>query len=168
MKYNTYDIPAIKFYVVFGERTLETVRDNELIILYDSFDGLTIKALKSSIKDIIELGEKNYSIINNCLNDCNTIFIISPLETTDKRYNKSFMTFPKEYNLTIRLELNDDNEDKRIDEYIEEIILKNYDEKNPISKVMRCFLQRYRYNTMEEVDEVLKTRTPKKLIRTKE
>lgn len=32
MKYNTYDIPAIKFYVVFGERRdlSGNIRDNEM------------------------------------------------------------------------------------------------------------------------------------------
>ena len=164
MKYNTYDIPSIKFFCIFGERrdTVGKIRNNEIVFSFDDIDGLSIKAIKELFKDVMKYGKYDYK-----QDDYKYLYITSTFIIKDLVIEKAFTFSQDDYHLTISLILPDDIEDRRIDEYIEEIILNNYNEmteKNPVSKVIRCFLQRYRYNTMEEVDEVLKTRTPKKRI----
>lgn len=159
MKYNSYDIPAIKFYVTYGNKD-NAFQKNKCIINFDTIDGLTL----GEIKEIIYLTlikEKGYY---NCDNPDYNYIKISPLLNIENNINESKRIINLETMIpTIVIQLKDEFQNRRINEVMEEALLRsNIEDK----KVIKCFLQRYRYNTMNEVDEVLASGKPKKRVRT--
>lgn len=172
MKYNTYDIPAIKFYVIYGENNIiDKITNNNpaSIISFDDIDGLTIEGVRETIKHLLNSEGRSYT--EDSIED---IYIVSLLDIKLRHTEKRNAIFNIEkicLNIRVHLGLSDVFANQRIDETIEEILLNantNESITNDQRRVMKCFLQRYRYNTMEEVDEVLKTKTPKKRIRVPE
>ncbi len=173
MKYNSYDIPAIKFYVTYVKRPYgigEKVKN--MMVSFENIDGLTIKEVAGSFKHVIRLRQDTLDCdYANDEEDANFIQILLGLiEIDDKRFPNKITRCGIIENgiLGIFLELKEIiDQDQRIDEYIEDVLLKKYDKNNDqLSRIIKCFLQRYRYNTMDEVDEVLASGKPKKRVRT--
>ena len=166
MKYNTYDIPAIKYYCTLGNQTEENGKFDNLknVFSFDDIDGLTVEELK----DITEIMKKDNRSVIYHYDKINyiTIFIATTFKF-DNNYTYTSNTPKLLFNITIPF--NRYGNDERIDEIIEKELLK-YASENYLCeynlKLIKCFLQRYRYNTMEEVDEVLSTRKPLKRVYT--
>ena len=169
MKYNTYDMPAIKYYCTLGNQTEENDKPGYLnnVFSFDDIDGLTIEELK----DLIEIMKKDdksviyyYAKINYI-----TIFLGVTFTFRKKDNNYTYTSNTPKLHLDIIIPLNSYGNDERIDEIVEKELLKYASENHLCEynlKLIKCFLQRYRYNTMDEVDEVLSTKKPLKRVYT--
>ena len=167
MKYNTYDIPAIKYYCTLGNQTEENGKPSNLknVFSFDDIDGLTI----GEIKDLIKIIKSDGMFNTNNDDDINHITVFIAVEFKKLNNNFIYRTNTTKLGITILLTLNMNEDNEKIEEVIEKILLQSASN-NSLNeselKLTRCFLQRYRYNTMEEVDEVLSTRKPLKRVYT--
>ena len=165
MKYNTYDIPAIKYFFALGNLIGDHKIDNaKNFFSLDDIDGLTIGEIKDLIKIIKSDGNTNND------DDINHITVFIAVEFKKLYNNFIYRTNTTKLGITILLTLNMNEDNEKIEEVIEKVLL-NSASNNSLNeselKLTRCFLQRYRYDKMEEVDEVLSSGKPLQRARTR-
>ena len=140
MKDNSYDIPAMKFYVLLPEyRNFDIEKcDDEgglySCIPFEDFDGLRVKEIQS----ICEVSS----------------FAVASAIAYKKPNGIEFITFinkvifPKESLMG--------QEEMRIDKLFEQALEQNLDNDN-VEKTYACFLERYQKKEYQEIKQLLKS-----------
>lgn len=128
---NSYDIPAMKFYILISQQDFSV----EHAIPFENFDGLRIKDVQASCKSY------NFSFISTIsYRQCDGSNCIHPI---DRIYFTPSNLIGKE--------------NMRIDKEIEEILERNLD-KESIKRTYACFCQRYQGKEYGEIKQFLKSK----------
>ena len=161
---NTYDASGIQFGILLSRKFPyfnDSIFLNDYGIInqkavFDVINMEGISILEFKYVDGLALNEINNG--NNYIFKNTILFVV---------YNKIlFNTASKELieNITdnnilyyIIISIDKSNENKRIDEIVEEVMLNNYHKQNEkVQRIMRCFLERHRYGSKEKTDAKIK------------
>ena len=154
---NTYDAPGINFGIlistdfpsideqVFKKNDLEAIENqikifnnkNCNILDFSKIDGLTIDEI----------------LKHNRIQLKNTIIVIAYTEMSyTNRFNEKYNNISILSKIIVNR--NDLNKNTTIDKEVEKILMNSYNSNN--SRIVNCFLERYRYGSKDKVDKVLK------------
>lgn len=142
MRDNSYDVPAIKFYVA-NSYNLEKIDSKQVsLIPFDNVEGLSFSEIKQIPLIAIE----------------NEIYLLCCIEYNDID-NHMYSRFVI---VAFGIELKEQNEayfNETIEHIFSHFIIKKYDELNDFAKkAANCFLERYRYYSQVEVDKAIQKR----------
>ncbi len=154
---NTYDAPGINFGILISTDFQfiedQVVKKNDL------------EAIKNQIDNI--LNNKNFYILDfskidgltideilnhNKLQSKNAIIVIAYTEMSYTNiYNQKYI----DINILSKIIINrnDLNKNTTIDKEVEKTLMNSYNSNN--SRIVNCFLERYRYGSKDKVDKVL-------------
>ena len=160
---NTYDASGIQFGILLS-RNFPYFNDSNFLNDYGINQAALFDVTNMGGISILEFKYVDGLSLNEIINGNNYIFKKTILFVA---YNKIlFNTASKELieNITdnnilyyIIISIDKSNENKRIDEIVEEVMLNNYHKKNEKEqRIMRCFLERYRYGSKEKTDAKIK------------
>ena len=154
---NTYDAPGINFGIlistdfpsideqVFKKNDLEAIKNqidkilnnnNYYILDFSKIDGLTIDEILN----------------HNKLQSKNAIIVIAYTEMSYTNiYNQKYTDISILGKIIVNR--NDLNKNTTIDKEVEKTLMNSYNSNN--SRIVNCFLERYRYGSKDKVDKVL-------------